>query len=180
MNIFTLLLTLLALYGLFAMNMIWQRRRRIRKTLEGAVSSSAEVNGIKATNSELKERQYDSISDSEMEYKKDAARGATSAQMTSFVLSIILTANTLLFLICSIFSSSVTAIFSALLLVAVTPVTILVNAAWIFSERITQAEEESIRRGTATLIKIERYLAWAVWVFFTGFAIVVVVLSARQ
>lgn len=171
MNVFTIILIFLSLYALCAMSMIWCRRRKIRKVLDTAAVSSVSAGEMKTS-----EPEENLIVPARSAYDISAAEGKTFAQMSSFVMSVILLGGGLVSLPFLIFLpfSSWSVLFVGIL-VQVTPVTIFFNAAWIFSERITQAEEESIRKGTAKLIKVERRLAWIAWVCYTALALFLVI-----
>jgi len=60
------------------------------------------------------------------------------------------------------------------LLVILTPITIIVNAFWIYPKRIRMAEARAFKNGTASRrLKNQWIGAWCVWLFYLVGAVVV-------
>jgi hypothetical protein len=121
-------------------------------------------------------------------YADKAARGKTGAQISSFVCTIILIIIALIGVLSMVpsllglssfeaFGSAV--ILAAMALLVMTPVTIIVNAFWIYPKKIRLAEAYAFANNTATkLLKIERISAWVVWILYGIFGVGITVVAA--
>lgn len=111
------------------------------------------------------------------QYMNKVASGTTGPQMSSFVLSIILTLLP--------FATAATAVsffddyffYYGYALIALTPVTIIVNAFWIYPRPIVLAEEYVLAVGERTkMVRLQRTLAWIIWVGYLLLAVACVTL----
>lgn len=162
--------TLLAIYGATALIILATRRFRVKQQI---LLHQANPNKLGT-----------------LDHQKRSARGVTGSQIASLVLHIILFAGMLLVAPLYILnfleqnqlipygpSGHYTALTSGFIILygfimlALTPLTIIINAFWIYPAENIHAEELALYTKQATkLLKFERILAWIVWIPHTFFA----------
>ena len=104
------------------------------------------------------------------DFDSNIARGKDPAQITSFVFHVILALiglNLGLALVVPEFIGGI-AFVGLFLLIPLTPLTVLVNAFWIYPQSIIMSEAKAFHYKTATKrLYAQHVLAWIVWVGYT-------------
>ena len=114
-----------------------------------------------------------------------AAAGQTGSQLTSFALHLLLLFVGLSALMLSIISYNVPSLpfglgelatWALVLIPVLTPITIIVNAFWIYSKPIAAAEQSAfVNKNAPLLLKVEHLVAWFTWIGYTIFSIMVTI-----
>lgn len=154
---FDVFLPLSGLYAVVAIFFIIRNRRAAAKL----VRSEAYI------------EDFPNLHGSHKDFYQMVAAGKISSQMFSYVLSWIL----LGLVFCSLLSLLLRfdggiVFLSLLLLIVLTPLTIIANAFWIYPKRIVEAEQWALFNGAASkTMKCQRLIAWIVWIFYSSIAI---------
>jgi hypothetical protein len=146
------------LYGVIAMVVILVNRKRDRAVLDREDAETGKLNPYgpqesrPAVNTAL--------------YQKKVEEGRAPVQTLSYVFTWIL--GILAVTILGTFLSGTgTVLFPLALLLILTPITIIVNAFWIYPRRIRMAEARAFKNGTASRrLKNQWIGAWCVWLFY--------------
>ena len=153
------------LYGVIAMIIIIVNKKRDRAVLDLEDTQSGQINpyGPKESRPEVNTALY----------QKNVEAGRAKVQTLSYVFTWILGILAIALLAAFFLQGSVIILLLALLVI-LTPITIIVNAFWIYPKRIRMAEARAFKNGTASRrLKNQWIGAWCVWLFYLVGAVVV-------
>jgi len=155
-----ILLGAILLYGLVAMPVILTRRAKIRRQIKTGVYPAGDKD---LTNT--------------------VANGVELSQMGSFLLHLVLLGIGICWAIAALVTQNIAAngsmVLALVALLFLTPITIIVNAFWVYPKVMMMAEQSAFIHKTASpLLRIETILAWVVWIGYSIFGSVVFVNTA--
>lgn len=155
-----ILLGVVLLYGLVAMPVILIRRAKIRRQIN--------TGEYPAGNQEL---------------ANTAANGVELSQTGSFLLHLVLLGIGIWWAIAALVTQNIAAngsmILALIALLFLAPITIIVNAFWVYPKVMIMAEQSAFIHKTASpLLRVETILAWVIWIGYSIFGIVVFVNTA--
>jgi len=155
-----ILLGVVLLYGLVAMPVILTRRAKIRRQINTGVYPAGDT-----------------------ELTNTAANGVELSQMGSFLLHLVLLGIGICWAIAALVTQNIAAngsmILALVALLFLTPITIIVNAFWVYPKVMMMAEQSAFIHKTASpLLRIETILAWVVWIGYSVFGCIVFVNTA--
>lgn len=148
-NINTFIAVSLTMYAFFAIFLIFNKRINADKVVQSKTFNESSL----------------TIDNSAKAYYEKAAEGKMFVQQLSYIFSLILTWLAALGII-GLFIFPIGFLIWFIILI-LTPLTIVVNAFWVYPKQIVEAEQWALFTGTASKhMKNQRSLAWFVWIFY--------------
>lgn len=153
------MLVLVLVYAIIAMPAIFIFRRKQRKAIKA---------GLRPVESAFTEK---------------VSRGGSGSQETSFVLHLLLVAIGIALIVSfntfdpdeSIADNNI-AVLALTLLFLLTPITLIMNAIWVYTRNIVVAEQHAFETGTASVfLKVQHVLAWVIWVSYFAWGVSLVI-----
>jgi hypothetical protein len=146
------------LYGVIAMAVILVNRKRDRAVLDREDAETGQLNpyGPKESRPEVNTALY----------QKKVEEGRAPVQTLSYVFTWILGILPAV-IFATFYLGGFVGFLPLALLIILTPITIIVNAFWIYPRRIRMAEARARKNGTASRrLKNQWIGAWCVWLFY--------------
>lgn len=149
-------LTIFGIYGVIATVLLSMKRNAQKKKVHAALSAGASASHLNASFTP--------------EYLNKVEKGRTVPQMFSFVLTCILLVLPFAAAVNAVSAYDNFFLFYGYALIVLTVITVIVNAFWIYPQRIVLAEEYVLATGKRTMIRTQRVTAWVVWIGYLLFA----------